>query len=445
MSKNSQLSKTPYKGCRDLFPEEKRIQEFLFHTFSKTAKSFGFEPYDGPLLEPVELYLAKSGQELINEQIYSFTDRGDRTVAIRPEMTPTLARMIAQVYRELPLPIRWFSIPNLMRYERPQKGRLREHWQFNCDIFGLESPYGELEIFQLIALLFHSFGAGAQHFSIHFNSRELLEELSTKLLKLSDEQSYQFYKLIDRSKKITNEEFQKELTAFSSDDSKLKNILESYFSLGSIPSLSAFLNQYEIQAPQLRLLLQELSNSCYEDLNPLLCYDPSIVRGLDYYTGIVFEVFNLHPEHNRALCGGGSYDNLLSIFKEGPLRGIGFGLGDVTLKDFLQVHHLLPSFKFAHTHVLLTALDEESSKNISQISAFIRKHNIQCEVMWGISKLKKAFHLSEVKGHQKLIILGDSQNPKSIIIKDTKSRNQKIFQMDDLSWITYLQEGLTHE
>jgi histidyl-tRNA synthetase len=199
MSKNSQLSKAPYKGCRDLFPEDKRIQEFLFSTFSQTAKLFGMEPYDGPLLEPVELYLAKSGQELINEQIYSFTDRGGRLVAIRPEMTPTVARMIAQVYRELPLPIRWYSIPNLMRYERPQKGRLREHWQFNCDIFGLESPYGEIEIFQVIVHLFEAFKASTEHFAIHFNSRELLEELSRKLLGLSDEQSYQFFKLIDRS------------------------------------------------------------------------------------------------------------------------------------------------------------------------------------------------------------------------------------------------------
>jgi histidyl-tRNA synthetase len=158
------LSKRPYKGTRDFFPELKRGQDFLFEKMSETAHLFGYEPYDGPLLEEVDLYRAKSGEELINDQIYSFIDRGERHVAIRPEMTPTVARMVAQIHREVARPLRWFTIANLMRYERPQKGRLREHWQFNCDIFGAPEGHGEIEILQVAISLLNNFGAREEHF-----------------------------------------------------------------------------------------------------------------------------------------------------------------------------------------------------------------------------------------------------------------------------------------
>ncbi len=147
------LSKKPYRGCRDFFPKDMRVRDFIFDKMKVAAESFAFEPYDGPLLEEVDLYLAKSGEELINDQIYSFTDRGDRKVAIRPEMTPTVARMAAQVHREVAKPIRWYSIPNLLRYEKPQRGRLREHWQFNADVFGAPEHMAEIEILSLVGLL----------------------------------------------------------------------------------------------------------------------------------------------------------------------------------------------------------------------------------------------------------------------------------------------------
>src|SRR5690606_14029859 len=160
------LSKNPYRGTRDFFPVQKRKRDYLFQKMEETAELFGYEPYDGPLLEEVDLYRAKSGQELINEQIYSFIDRGEREVAIRPEMTPTLARMVAQVHKQVAKPIRWYAIPNLMRYERPQKGRLREHWQFNCDIFGAPDKKGELEILQVAIALMTNLGANENHFEI---------------------------------------------------------------------------------------------------------------------------------------------------------------------------------------------------------------------------------------------------------------------------------------
>jgi histidyl-tRNA synthetase len=420
---NSSLSKLPYKGCRDLFPKEKRIQEYLFNTFSEIAKLYGFESYDGPLLEPIELYLAKSGQELINEQIYSFVDRGDRKVAIRPEMTPTLARMIAQVHRELPRPIRWFSIPNLMRYERPQKGRLREHWQFNCDIFGLESPYGEFEIFQLIIDVFKRFGANRSHFAIQFNSRELLEQVAHNYLKLSSEQTYAFYKLIDRSKKISAQEFSTELATYIDGDVSKAKFLENYFALNCVDKLKEFLQQHSLNCPRLESLVGLMNKNESSELKQFLIYDPTIVRGLDYYTGIVFEVFNLHPDHNRALCGGGAYDNLLGIFNEQPLGGIGFGLGDVTLKDFLECHNLLPDFTKSKTQVLIASMDESTKDLVSLVSQKLRAQNISCDVLYGVQKTKKIFSYSEHKGHQFIILLGDPSSPGELLVKKVSDRS----------------------
>ncbi|MDH4467637.1 MAG: histidine--tRNA ligase [Bacteriovoracaceae bacterium] len=439
---NSNLSKLPYKGCRDLFPKDKRVQDFLFETFSDVAKLFGFESYDGPLLEPIELYLAKSGQELINEQIYSFVDRGERTVAIRPEMTPTLARMVAQVHREVPLPLRWFSIPNLMRYERPQKGRLREHWQFNCDIFSLESPYGEIEIFQLLVEVFKRFGANRNHFAIHFNSRELVDGLAKNYLHLSSEQSYAFYKLIDRSKKIGQKEFKKELLAYAGGDTNKQSFLENYFALNSLESLSPFISKYQLACPRLASFLELIQKEEFSLLKPFLVYDPTIVRGLDYYTGLVFEVFNLHPDHNRALCGGGAYDNLLGIFNEKPLGGIGFGLGDVTLKDFLECHQLLPDFSKSKTQVLVAALDEKNSSFIPIIANQLRANHISCDVLWGEQKTKKIFNYSDHKGHQMIILLGDSNTPQGeLLVKKTKDRSHVTCPIDG-DWIQQVKTGL---
>jgi histidyl-tRNA synthetase len=196
------LNKQPYRGTRDFFPKDKRVRDYLFTVMTKTAESFGYESYDGPLLEEVDLYKAKSGEELVNEQIYSFTDRGERFVAIRPEMTPTLARMVAQVHRESTKPLRWFSIPNLMRYEKPQRGRVREHWQLNCDVFGSPGRLGEVEILQVAVELLQSYGANSSHFEILVNDRAIVDAIFKTMMKSSDDQTHRLYKIVDKAKKL---------------------------------------------------------------------------------------------------------------------------------------------------------------------------------------------------------------------------------------------------
>lgn len=338
------LNKQPYRGTRDFFPKDKRVRDYLFSVMTKTAESFGYESYDGPLLEEVELYKAKSGEELINEQIYSFTDRGERFVAIRPEMTPTLARMVAQIHRESTKPLRWFSIPNLMRYEKPQRGRVREHWQLNCDVFGIPGRLGEVEILQIAVELLQAYGATSTHFEILLNDRAIVDSVFKTMMKASDSETYRLYKILDKSKKVTSEALKKMVGELSlSSDSE--NIFYSYLQLANFNDVLAFLtknNQAEIAALFKDFI--DLTNKA--GLAEFLKYDPTIVRGLDYYTGIVFEIYDKHPDNRRALCGGGAYANLLQIFNEDPIPGIGFGLGDVTLRDFLEVHNLLPNFEY---------------------------------------------------------------------------------------------------
>jgi histidyl-tRNA synthetase len=337
------LLKKPYKGTRDFFPPLKRIQNYLFDHMKKTAEIFGYEPYDGPLLEEVDLYLSKSGEELINEQIFSFVDRGQRNVAIRPEMTPTLARMISQVYREYPRPLRWYSIPNLMRYENTQKGRLREHWQFNCDIFGAPKPYGEIEILNIAISLLNSFGANENHFTILINDRNILNELFQNIIKIDKNKSYKLYKLMDKFDKLPTEVFQKELIEILEIESD-RDVFKKFISIKNFDELKDFLAGLNLSkvGENLILIYSKLTNL---NLNQYIEFSPKIVRGLDYYTGLVFEIYDKSPENRRALCGGGSYDNLLEIFGEENFPGVGFGLGDVTLKDFLETHNLLKNFQ----------------------------------------------------------------------------------------------------
>ena len=425
------ISKKPYKGCRDLFPELKRAQNYMFDQMKKAAHAFGFEPYDGPMLEEVDLYRAKSGQELINDQIYSFTDRGEREVAIRPEMTPTVARMVAQVHREAPKPIRWYSIPNLMRYERPQRGRLREHWQFNVDLFGPESIYNEIEILQVITHLFNSFGANASHFEILFNNRQFIDFFFCETLGLDESKSYDLYKLIDRAKKLPKEKFDEQLAAFNLE-SKNSDLFNEYLTLKSIEEFKKF--SEKISFPKENWNLSGfLSAGDAAGLSEYLVFDPTIVRGLDYYTGLVFEVFDKHPDNRRALCGGGAYAGLMKIFNEEQLPGVGFGLGDVTLKDFLESHGLLPDFSNGNNVLFLGTEDESCELEVLNLANAIRSRDISVINSPNKLKFKKLLQQASKSGSHFLGIIQKETN--KVKIKNLDTNDQNIFELNNLDEI----------
>ncbi len=428
------LNKQPYRGTRDFFPKDKRVRDYLFSVMTKTAESFGYESYDGPLLEEVELYKAKSGEELINEQIYSFIDRGERNVAIRPEMTPTLARMVAQVHREQSKPLRWFSIPNLMRYEKPQRGRVREHWQLNCDVFGAPGRMGEVEILQVAVELFENYGANNSHFEILLNDRAIVDAVFKSMMKTSDEQTYRLYKIVDKAKKV-NEEGLKKMVGEVGLDSAAENIFYSYLQLKSFDDVKNFLTkngQSEIA---------ELFNGFVEQtkktgLNEYLTYDPTIVRGLDYYTGIVFEIFDKHPDNRRALCGGGAYANLLQIFNEDQLSGVGFGLGDVTLKDFLEVHNLLPNLDNPTNDLLITFQEDDGLDASLKLARALRKQDLKVVTSLEAIKFKKVFPTAEKKGVRFVTLMGSEEFAKNQIqLKNLATKEQHTLDLNDFESI----------
>ncbi len=335
------LSTQPYKGARDFYPEDKRLQKFLFSVMRDTVEKFGYEEYDAPILEPIELYLSKSNEEIVNEQTYSFTDRGDRKVTLRPEMTPSVSRMVAGRRQELGYPLRWYSIPNLWRYERPQHGRLREHWQLNVDLFGVDNVEADLEIIQVADAIMNAFGATDEMYTIKVSSRRLLDVLMTDYLKLSDVQRHTLRGLIDRMHKIDESEFLADADALLTPTQRDEGLGERLFQLLSVTSIDELPSSvsHDPAVFQLRLVLTQLKELMHID-NAV--FDITLVRGFDYYNDIVFEMFDNHPDNNRAMFGGGRYDGLVSLFGVEPVASIGFGMGDVTLQSFLKLHELLP-------------------------------------------------------------------------------------------------------
>lgn len=434
------LTTKPYKGTRDLFPKQKRILNYLLDTMSQTAHSFGFEPYDGPLLEEVSLYKAKSGEEIVAEQMYDFTDRGKRHVAIRPEMTPTLARMIASSHRETPKPIRWFSFPNLMRYERPQRGRLREHWQLNCDIFGSPEGYGELEIFQMLIGLMKNFGANHSQFCILTNDRRFVDQLFKSVLNLSEEKVHKVYKIIDRYKKIPQEETEKQLSEVVQETTKIEVLLK-YLKVDSLDSLQAFANEQGIgeQVNPLTTLFSQLSSM---GLDQFLKYDPTIVRGLDYYTGIVFEGYDLNPENPRAICGGGSYAGLIQLFGQPKLEGVGFGLGDVTLTHFLETHKLLPDFTHSECDFFVSLQSEEAFSFALGVADKLRNAGMSAVFHPSPLKFNKVFNQAEKKGAKLVLFLGDNEKEeKKVSWRNLKTKEQGSVEIDQLESLKEILNG----
>jgi histidyl-tRNA synthetase len=363
------LSTQPYKGTRDFYPEDKRIQNWMFSKVRQCLELFGYQEYDGPMLEPFEVYAAKTGEEIVNQQLYWLMDRGERKMAIRPEMTPTLARMVAGKLQELPKPIRWFSIPNLYRYERPQRGRLREHWQLNVDVLGGNTQLADIEIVTLALELFATL-KGEKFFSIHVNNRRLMDHFFYQVVKLTEEQGHQVSKAIDARAKLKPEEYQAWLAKIgvsAGQSAEIDQFLSSNF--------DQILQKYPCQGTEeLGVLFSHLKEKVVAGQ---LKFDPTIMRGFDYYTGLVFEGYDISPENRRALFGGGRYDNLVGLFGKNKLSGIGFGLGDVTLRDFLEVHQLLPTFS-SWADVYIGVPDAAKDPVAKKIAYELRATGISC-------------------------------------------------------------------
>ena len=317
-----ELPTEPYKGVRDFYPADWAQLSAVFDRLRTTLAAWGYEEYAASPLERAELYESKGSEEIIREQSYTFEDRGGRRVTLRPEMTPTLARMVAAKRRLLSLPLRWFSIGNRFRYERPQKGRMREFFQADIDLVGLAEGEADLEILTLAAALLKAFGATEKDFVIRLNSRALLNE-ACREAGLKSEAARSYLRLLDKKAKIPASEFREAQQALTNNDPL------------------RYLDENAMASTLTALKKRGVGNAVF---------DPSLTRGFDYYTGLVFEIYDTSPQNPRSLFGGGRYDNLIGLFSgEGgaPIPAVGFAVGDVTLMDFLTARDLLPKARTA--------------------------------------------------------------------------------------------------
>lgn len=375
---------SPYKGARDFYPEDKRRQQWLFSKWRKVVERYGYEEYDAPILEPTDLYLMKGSQEIVNEQTYTFKDRGDRSVTIRTEMTPTVSRMVAGRRQELPYPLRWYSIPNLWRYERMQRGRLREFWQLNVDMFGVSSGAAELEMLQIADDLFQAFNAKRSSYVIKVNSRVLVNTMFEFICEMNDEQSTQLIRLTDRMNKMTNAEFRKAVDLVTKNMSKTDKII-SLLQSKTIKELPDEL-QASPSVQELNILLENCKSAGIRNVE----FDITLMRGFDYYTDIVFEAFDTSPENNRAVLGGGRYDGLVAQFGVDSVPTIGFAVGDVVFMDFLETHGLVPDL-YPNTEVVIIIRDDESMIPAQRIASELREMGVRVAVDFSGSKVDKQF------------------------------------------------------
>lgn len=364
MAKGQKLSTESYKGVRDFYPEDQFIQRYLFEHMERVCELFGYEEYSASILEPAELYRSKTSEEIVNEQTYTFTDRGEREVTLRPEMTPTLARMIAARSREIPLPARWYSIPNVFRYERPQKGRLREHWQLNVDLVGIEGVQADAEVIAVAHAIMRSMGAEERDFEIRVSDRRILENMYDAF-KIEEEKRAAVTRLLDRREKMDDFE------------SALAEIVGADISGALIDEMERTTSTAYLE--ELRVALEQLGVHN-------MMVDTKITRGFDYYTGMVFEVFDTHEDNRRSLFGGGRYDNLLSMFGADPIPAVGFGMGDVTARDFLEAHNLLPEYAPA-TELMICIVEPEAISHAIRIAQDLRREDITVAVNYSGKRL----------------------------------------------------------
>lgn len=323
------LSTEPYKGVRDFYPSDWAKLTATFNTIRHTLELWGYEEYQASPLERAELYEAKTSEEIVNEQTYTFEDRGQRRVTIRPEMTPTFARMVAARRRELPMPLRWYSFPNVFRYERPQRGRLREHYQLNVDLAGIADAKADGEIIVIASEVLKALGAQNADFIIRISSRPLLAAACAATGFDTEEAVRIYSRLLDRKSKMTLAEF------------------EAALGPGRADPLKAIESAEDPKVAEEKKKLTDLIDAFAARGMTNVVFDPEIVRGFDYYTGVVFEVYDTNPENPRALFGGGRYDGLVGMFGGDPIPCVGFGMGDVTLMDFLETHELTPKVSSA--------------------------------------------------------------------------------------------------
>jgi histidyl-tRNA synthetase len=400
----------PVKGTRAFYPEQMKKRNWLYEKISHISGQFGYEEYDGPFLEKIELYAAKSGEELVKEQAFVFPDRGGDLVTLRPELTPSLARMVAEKQNELIYPLRWWSFGPFWRYERPQKGRTREFFQWNIDLIGINSPAADAELIGICALFLKDAGLKPDQVTIFVNHRQLINNEITKL-GISDETKQKVFKLIDRIDKMDAQTWE-------------GLALEAGLSQIQLEGIKKLLNNKDLWKES-----EELSEifGFLKDMGVIefVQFNPKIIRGLDYYTGVVFEAWDIGGD-GRAILGGGHYDNLVSDMGGDALPGVGFAMGDVMIGLVLEKYECFPTSLARNNTVLVTTFDETSLNVSIRTAAELRAAGIDTITYPQNAKLQKQLKFADRLGIGVVILLGPTEiEANTVTLKDLATTTQE--------------------
>ncbi len=360
----------PPSGTRDFFPPDMMKHNWLFNIIKKISESYGFEQYDAPIVEHANLYTRKGGDDILSE-MYAF-QQGETNLAIRPEMTPSLVRMIMQKYATNPIkPMKWYSIPQCWRYETTTRGRKREHYQWNMDIFGADNIKYEIELFSIIIKFFKEVGLKPTDIQIHISNRKILQYVLNNI-GVPDNLFEQACIIIDKVSKLSNEDFESKLINEIKINIDDVNYIRKLMNIKNIDDLTQFMPYDHETVIELQNLFQLAKNI---NIEQWLVFDPSIVRGLSYYTGIVFEGFFINSTIKRAVCGGGRYDNLTKTYGYNEsIPAIGFGFGDVVILDVLEELSLLPKFAQKVDYVVVSFNNELYPASVL-VSEMLREKN----------------------------------------------------------------------
>ena len=417
----SGLSSEPYKGTRDFYPSDMRVRQYIFDVWRRVVERYGYERYDTPLLEPLDVYAAKSGQELVNDQTYQFIDRGDRRVAIRPEMTPSVSRMVAARRQELAYPARWYSIAQFMRYERPQRGREREFWQLNLDLFGVQGAEADSEIIRIGDSLLQEFGAKRSMYQIKINNRTVINMMMAHYLELDTIQAQLMTKLFDRKDKISHEDFRNQAIDIFGEAAAPQGLqrIAQLLAAKTMADLPEVLRDSEA-VKEVQQLFTQLERFGITNAQ----FDITLMRGLDYYTGTVFEFFDTHPENNRSLFGGGRYDGLVGLFGAEPISAVGFAPGYTTTELFLNTHKLLPELG-STTDAYIVVLGEAAS-GASDLAEELRAEHVNVELDITGRKLDKQLKTAIKKRIPFIIFVGENELKQEIFtVKDVATASEQ--------------------
>ena len=409
---SKKISTEPYKGVRDFYPPDQFIQRYLFEHMERVCELFGYEEYNASPLEPAELYRSKTSDEIVNEQTYTFTDRGDREVTLRPEMTPTFARMIAAKSREIPMPARWYTIVNCFRYERSQRGREREFWQLNADIVGASGVEADAEIIALAHAVMRSLGAEERDFEICVSDRRILDAIYNNA-GIDSEIRGAVTRLLDRRAKI--EHFSDELTKVIGDTKKAVAVIE------------------ELERTTSTAYLEKLRSTLEHMGITNMIVDTEITRGFDYYSGMVFEVFDTHKDNRRSLAGGGRYDNLLSLFGGEPIPTVGFAMGDVTARDFLEAHNLLPAY-VPSTELMIAVIEPEAMAHALKLAQDLRREDVTVAINFSGKRVGDQIRQADKMKVPFVIAIGSKERDSgNYTIKNLETGNEVIVPADRIA------------